>query len=342
MTFSIGRYLVTGALLISFGRLHAEDHAAISARLQSADAVNTLDDATLRPWHLKVSFQLFDAKGKPTEQGTLEEWWAGHDKDKRIFTSPSYTATEIQTKDGLYRSAGVGAAPEMLNIPRQQVVHPTPSKDDEAGAKPELRRQNFGKVPLDCIMLSLPIKDGASAPLGLFPTYCLDHDKNTLRASFNFGSLVIIRNGLGVFQSRTVATAITARINDVIVLSSHIEKLEGITPTDADFVPGAGLEKVPGTVHVSSEQTRGSLLSSVEPHYPPGASARHVTGTVGMRALISSDGHIYRLRLVSVPDPELAIAALTAVRQWTFKPYLQNGEPVAIDVMIEVNFSLSN
>lgn len=146
MTFSIGRYLVAGALLISFGRLDAENRAVISARLQSANTANSLDDATLRPWHLKVSFQLFDAKGQPTEQGTLEEWWAGQDKDKRTFTSPSYTATEIQTKDGLYRSTGVGAVPETLDIVRQQIVHPMPSKGDETGAKPELRRQNFGKV----------------------------------------------------------------------------------------------------------------------------------------------------------------------------------------------------
>ncbi len=342
MTFPIGRYLVAGALLVSFGRLRAENHAAISARLQSADNANTLDDATLQPWHLKVSFQLFDAKGKPTEQGTLEEWWAGQDKDKRIFTSPSYTAREIQTKDGLYRTTGVGAVPEMLDIVRQQVVHPMPSKNDEADTKPELRQQSFGKVPLDCIMLSLPIKNGASAPLGLFPTYCLDHDKDTLRASFNFGSLVIMRNSLGVFQSRNVAIAITAMRNNVTVLNSHVEKLEGTAPTDADFLPGTGLKKIQNTVHISSEEARGALLNDVEPQYPAGASARHATGTVGMRALIGSDGHIYKLRLISVPDPELAIAALAAVRQWTFKPHLLNGEPVAIDAKIEMNFSMSN
>ncbi|MDW5267960.1 MULTISPECIES: energy transducer TonB [Acidobacteriaceae] len=342
MTFSIGRYLVAGALLVSFGRLHAEDGAAISARLQSADATTALDDATLRPWHLKVSFQLFDAKGQPTEQGTLEEWWAGQDKDKRIFTSPSYTATEIQTKDGLYRSTGVGAAPEMLDTVREQVVHPMPSKDDEAGAKPELRQQNFGKVPLDCIMLSQPIKDAPFAPLGLFPTYCLDRDKDTLRASFDFGSLLIIRNSLGVFQTRTVATAITAKMNDVTVMSSHVEKLDTASLPDIDFMPATKLEKITNAVRVGSGVIAGQRLSSTPPHYPEGARARHATGTVVMRALISSDGHIYRLRLVSVPDPELAIAALAAVRQWTYKPYLLNGEPVTVDTTITVNFAISN
>jgi TonB family protein len=342
MTFSIGRYLVAGALLVSFGRLHAEDGAAIVARLQSADAANTLDDVALRPWHLKASFQLFDTNGKPTEQGTLEEWWAGPDKDKRIFTSPSYTATEIHAKDGLYKSTGAGAVPEMLDIVRQQVVHPMPGKDDEATAKPELRRQSFGKVPLDCIMLSQPITNLALPPLGLFPTYCLDRDKDTLRASFDFGSLLIIRNNLGVFQARTVATAITAKVNDVTVLSSHVEKLETTSLPDTDFMPATGLEKIPNAIKVGSGVIAGQRLSSTPPHYPEGARARHATGTVVMRALISRDGHIYRLRLVSVPDPELAIAALAAVRQWTYKPYLLNGEPVTVDTTITVNFAISN
>jgi len=341
MTFSIGKYLVAGALLVSFGRLYAEDSAAISARLQSADVANTLDDATLRPWHLRVSFQLFDDKGKPTEQGTLEEWWAGHDKDKRIFTSPSYTATEIQTKDGLYRSTGVGAVPEMLEILRRQVVHPMPGKDDEVDVKPELREQNFGKVRLDCIVLSPSIKDGVSAPLGLFPTYCLDRDKDTLRASFDFGSLVILRNSLGVFQSRNVATAITVKMNDVTVLNSHIEKLETASTTDADFVPTTGLEKIPNVVQLSAGAVKRYKLGGPPPHYPAGAIARHANGTVVMRALINSEGHIAKLTLVSARDPQLGMAALEAVHQWTYKPYLLNGEPVAVDTMITVNFAMS-
>jgi len=340
MTLSIGRFLVAGALLVSFGRLYAEDSAAISARLQSAEAANTLDDGTLRPWHLKASFQLFDAKGKPTEQGTLEEWWARPDKDKRVFTSPSYTAIEIQTKDGLYRSTGIGAEPEMLEILRQQVVHPMPGKDDEVDVKPELREQNLGKVPVDCITLSRPIKGVAFVPFGLFPTYCLDRHKDTLRASFNFGSLVILRNSLGVFRSRNVATAITVKLNDVTVLSSQIEKLEGLSPTDADFVPTTGLEKIPNVVQLSAGTAERYKLNGPPPHYPAGAIARHVTGTVVMRALISSKGHIDKLTLVSARDPQLGMAALDAVHQWTYKPYLLSGEPVAVDTLITVNFAM--
>ena len=53
----------------------AEDAATLTDRLHRAENLNSLDDPAMKPWYLKLSFQLFDDKGKPTEQGTIEEWW---------------------------------------------------------------------------------------------------------------------------------------------------------------------------------------------------------------------------------------------------------------------------
>lgn len=340
MIFSICRYLVAGTLLFSFVRLHAEDTAAISERLHRAESVNSLDDATLKPWHLKLNIQFFGDDGKPTEQGTLEEWWAGPDKDKRVFISPTYTATEIRIKDGLYRSSGIGFVPEMLDAVRQQVVHPTPEKSDEAGVKLELRKQAFGKAEMDCIMLSLPVESVGFPPLGLFPTYCFDRGKDSLRVNFSLGSPFIIRNGIGLFQGHFVSTAITAKSNNLTVMEAHIDKLETFSPSDADFMPTPGMEKIPAAVRVKSGLVAGRRLSGPPPQYPAGARERRATGSVVMHVLIGTDGHIYKLKLVSVPDPELAIAAVAAVRQWTYQPYLLNGVPVAIESTIAVNFKM--
>jgi protein TonB len=60
-----------------------------------------------------------------------------------------------------------------------------------------------------------------------------------------------------------------------------------------------------------------------------------------LRALIGRDGHIYDLRPVTAPDTALAGAALLAVRQWTYKPYLLNGLPTEVDTTITVNFNLN-
>ena len=92
--------------------MNAEDSSQLSDRLHHAEELNRIDDPSLSPWYLKVSFQLFDAKGKPAEQGTIEEWWHSPSSYKTVYTSPSYTATEIETPDGLYRTKLVLIRPD--------------------------------------------------------------------------------------------------------------------------------------------------------------------------------------------------------------------------------------
>ena len=64
-----------------------------------------------------------------------------------------------------------------------------------------------------------------------------------------------------------------------------------------------------------------------------------VQGSVVLQAVIGADGNIVNLRVVSGPSI-LTAAAQQAVRQWRFKPYMQNGEPVETKATITVNFSI--
>ena len=59
-----------------------------------------------------------------------------------------------------------------------------------------------------------------------------------------------------------------------------------------------------------------------------------------LQAEISKDGSIQNLRLIS-GHPMLAPAAIEAVKQWKYKPYLLNGEPVEVETQVQVNFTLS-
>jgi hypothetical protein len=129
------------ALFALAGRGFAQDSAALAEKLRRAIVLNSIDDADMKPWHLKLRFQLFDAKGTPTEDGTIEEWWAGPSMYKTVYTSPSYTSTEIRTKDGLYRSKGASAVPSLLELVVKQVAHPTPSEREIADSTPDLRKE---------------------------------------------------------------------------------------------------------------------------------------------------------------------------------------------------------
>ena len=104
----------------------------------------------------------------------------------------------------------------------------------------------------------------------------------------------------------------------------------------------AAIPKVatPQRVRVSSGVSAGNLIKRVQPNYPPLARQARIQGTVILQAEISKEGTIQNLQLIS-GHPMLAPAAIEAVKQWRYKPYLLNGEPVAVDTQVQVNFTLS-
>lgn len=96
----------------------------------------------------------------------------------------------------------------------------------------------------------------------------------------------------------------------------------------------------PQRVRVSQGVTQGLLIRKVQPNYPPLARQARIQGSVLLQAEISKDGTIENLRLIS-GHPMLAPAAIEAVKQWRYKPYILNGEPVEVETQITVNFTLS-
>jgi protein TonB len=93
-----------------------------------------------------------------------------------------------------------------------------------------------------------------------------------------------------------------------------------------------------GPQRVSSGVMQGMILNKTQPTYPPIAKAAHVSGSVVLHAMISKTGTIDGLTVISGPEM-LRPAALDAVRQWRYKPYLLNGEPTEVDTQITVNFN---
>ncbi|MDP9264129.1 MAG: energy transducer TonB, partial [Acidobacteriota bacterium] len=84
--------------------------------------------------------------------------------------------------------------------------------------------------------------------------------------------------------------------------------------------------------------TEGNVLYRVLPVYPPIAKQIGAQGPVVLHAVIGADGAVQNLRVVSSAHPLLNDAALAAVAQWRFRPYLLNGIPVEVEAQITVNF----
>ena len=115
-------------------------------------------------------------------------------------------------------------------------------------------------------------------------------------------------------------------------------------PSAKQAQDGATALVLPGSkdrpVRVSSGVIAGLILHKVDPVYPEDARDNGVSGSVVMAATIDDHGKIVKLLVIAGPE-KLRDAALNAVNQWTYKPFLLNGNPVFVQTQITVNFSLT-
>jgi protein TonB len=131
-------------------------------------------------------------------------------------------------------------------------------------------------------------------------------------------------------------TSVPAKSNAI-----HLDVDSGATSSASGAPAGATSVQVTAGDHVQlSKQTAQSVSVSVSPDYPLLARQMKVQGAVRLQALISREGTIQELQILSGPSI-LATAAREAVKQWHFKPYMQNGQPVETQANITVNFTIS-
>ncbi|HEX8711174.1 MAG TPA: TonB family protein [Terracidiphilus sp.] len=102
--------------------------------------------------------------------------------------------------------------------------------------------------------------------------------------------------------------------------------------------PAVRLQK-PATARISQGVMEGLLIRKVVPSYPPLAHTMGIEGTVVLQASISKAGRIENLRVVSGPQL-LQKAAIDAVSQWLYRPYLLNGAPVDVETTVNVTFTM--
>ena len=95
--------------------------------------------------------------------------------------------------------------------------------------------------------------------------------------------------------------------------------------------------KLGGPKRIKSQLEEGQLVNRVEPVYPHIAAISGIQGQVKLHAIIARDGRIQSLNVISGP-PLLVRAALEAVEQWRYRPYVLNGEAVEVETLITVNF----
>jgi TonB family protein len=161
--------------------------------------------------------------------------------------------------------------------------------------------------------------------------FCSD-ESGAMRAASEGKATTCLSNGepvVGEVAGGQHATALTAMASDSAVSSAP--------PRSATTAP-QGTQQM--RVRVSQGVAQGMVISKVPPIYPADAKAARIQGSVIMGVIIGKDGGIQSERLIS-GHPLLAPAAMDAVKQWKYRPYLLNGQAVEVDTQITVNFTLT-
>jgi TonB family protein len=396
LRFGLWRWCGVAACLLAATLLRAVAVAQAPAAANSTDTANLLIQAAksyglnhpgMQPWRLRVTFQLLDAQGNTTDQGTYEELWGAQFKYKRTYTSTAFTQTQYASPEHGVQFSGVRNAmpPQSLYWVRAAFVSPMVSETmlerTLAGTAPGItivtESNEAGVAGLACYGLR-----SAQQPAGWKPlaSYCFDASNSLATFTVGFPRMgdATLENPFN-FDGHLLPSNVLIKQNGVPVLKAHLESITQLSEADEAEMqspPGAALWSLPvvpqhnisarygtpppgppssgGTaghdsqgnpiapmpkkINISAGVAAGLLLQKVDPVYPPEAQAAHVSGTVVLLATISEQGNVEALRVISGPTM-LQQAALDAVKQWRYRPYLLNNTPVEVETTVNVVFN---
>ncbi len=323
------------------------EEKSLAGLLSAASARNTLLAADLPPWHLRAAYQAFGEDGKAEGQGVFEEFHAGPKKDRVGYTSPVFTQTDYLLASGHLRAGNPRWAGLAEQLVRHNLVHPMPNPGVLAGAVLSRGQMEVGGKPLACIAITLPGAEKNQEAQPAQPFYCFDEQDAApgpvLRAAGSAGHAFETAYDQPIeFHGHTVARAIHVRRAGKPFLDIHIDTLEPIEAAqDAVFEPPAdAAAPPPQRVRISAALAQAYLREGAAPSYPLLSEHARIEGTVVIQALIGVNGRPLQTTIVSTPSKDLATSAIDAIRQWTYRPYLVNGEPAEIVTEIKMQFRL--
>ena len=331
LTVAVGMVLSVSALRAQL-QLAAPESMAGSDAWGKLVAANNLDVRGNTPFHLGMTFQLYDLHGKPSGAGSFETWWSAPGSQRTVVhlagldengSSPSGADAELLRDSYLVRQLIASAV---------RLVPPEP----RLGSPIVTKTVNVGKAVLTCAAPS----SGPSESMNAQPTtVCAEpQQENVVLLQGLGGKELILRPRTGKFHDTYVALDLRITYLGVDAITGKVTTLQSFDPATSDV-------KMPAESQLKAEPMSGGVIAGhriqfKEPSYPPMAKMEHASGYVLLNVIIGEDGSVERLTPIASTHEMFTDEAMKAVKQWKYSPYLLNGKPTKVDSTVTVNFAL--
>lgn len=336
MRFGLNAILALTFVSALAPKLYAQQTPSLTDQYSQLVLSTHLDRKGAPPFHLKLATQLYTLDGRPSQTGTIEEWWMSPDEYR------------IEINSGSVHEVHATGEPDQSPTPTRdsylldQLYEATvdPLQESFPGKDVTETKLKFGKTELACFRQLPPgLIPGAQVPIA-----CTEPGTNNLRVRIR-DLQVTVRNSVGTFAATDMGLSTTIFYFGREAINGTITTLERLSPA----TPGAtALKPDPPKISAATTTTRiagnvlsGKLISKVQPAYPEDARMRQVGGIVLLHAIITKQGTIGSLFVIASPELLLSDAAQNAVSQWRYQPYLLNGQPTVVDTTIQVHFNLN-
>lgn len=318
----------TSERIVLQGRKHGTENINLQAWLGKEAALNGLESADVRPWHITMTYDEFDEDGDNVHSGTYEEFWASPKEFKQIYKSDDFNQTDYATDRGLFRS-GDQRWPNSVELQvRAEVIAPfyyATTLQDYRGTSVERTISGYN---LECVLIE---KD--SMRLSDPTQYCFESDGSILRYSRGFGWFQTAYNRVMSFQGRNVAQDVDVTNAGKPYLKLRVKSIELISQVnEADFTPSSDAV---GPVGGRISGVRPTLVKMGPLQAPASLHGQHFSVEVDF--VIGTDGHVISANAISGP-PEGRKACEDSVRKSRFAPYFVLDKPVEVETKTECDF----
>lgn len=292
-----------------------------------------------KPFRLTATFTSTDEKGK-VRTGQYSEIWISKDRWRREISIGDYREASATVSGSYYHFASSPQRDPAAADVLENVTPTVPDLTDSESINKEwsLKTENLGGIQLVRVARMMHFKDRGDLPVTAYfftPQIGYIRGEQSLIQSAYYNS---IHSGLGRIVPFNVTLRFAGKHSTDVKITEYTDP--GNPADDAFVIPDATKSGASTDPHetLSTERIQGLIVKKVQPIYPEAARQAHESGDVVLHVIIGRDGHIRDIQIAKATRADFAASAITAVRDYIYKPFMFNGTPVSVGGTITVHY----